>query len=899
MTQRLGFLRVRARSGAGSLLALALIAAIAAMLVTGIVGAVRAFESAAALEAIDEASGDRDRVVVRFESGAGDSAERLAAIDRALAEMGAAGALRAEDDGEGVFVLRPDPARFSGDSAAVLSATLPDLPREVRGASGETVQVSGGLRTTLRALSEGIETRRGPTSVAIGVVGLLALVVAAAASVEPVRTRLEERALLRARGMSKGRLTRIAVAEALPVLVAGSAVGAAAGMLLTWLWSGTIMPLLTVAAAAAALALVGLLTITISTLRGVDRRSVRGDVLTGISAVLFLTIVTGLAAWQFWQAGTPVIVQGNGQSAIDPLIAVAPALVLALFALIAVVLAGPLAALAAALTSRSRGLMPVLPLRLAARRTGRHALTTGTVAFAAATIALSLAYFGSLSALGDTPEEIRVGADVRVTSVPEDADRSAITGVESVDASMRARTLIVRGADGNFPILGVQSPALGDVMLDADGAIDPAALGALIATPAVGLPVPEEATSLSVSLRMPEGEVHTDPDGEEWQMPVSGVVVVLQLVDESGALTQLEASNLEMEVLEEDADSSFFRSETYPERTRELDLPGPGPWRLVAVDAYQLLYYSYGVTSVDVEVSAGGAVFDFDDFRGVDGTVEATERGVRLDLREPAWNAQKPEVTRAVAGDVPRRFPVVMTQDLAASLNAAVGSQLSLRMASFPFTFDTEVLGVVPVLPGVTDGSGILADLTALAITTAEPLPDNELWLATDDPVLVAEEADAAVGGARVAITDPRAAAKAFETALAFLLAAAGAVLLAIVVLVLRRSRGDGSARELGILAVLGTGRRGAVRVRATEDAFAIALGVLGGVLAGLLTAWLIVPSLARAAYAGMAETYPIALVVPPVLLTAAVLVAAAAFIAIAASVRAPRLLAAVMREAE
>ncbi|QTV79847.1 FtsX-like permease family protein [Microbacterium sp. NIBRBAC000506063] len=204
-----------------------------------------------------------------------------------------------------MFVLRPDPARFSGDSAAVLSATLPDLPREVRAASGETVQVSGGLRTTLRALSEGIETRRGPTSVAIGVVGLLALVVVAAASVEPVRTRLEERALLRARGMSKGRLTRIAVAEALPVLVAGSAVGAAAGMLLTWLWSGTIMPLLTVAAAAAALALVGLLTITISTLRGVDRRSVRGDVLTGISAVLFLTIVTGLAAWQFWQAGTP------------------------------------------------------------------------------------------------------------------------------------------------------------------------------------------------------------------------------------------------------------------------------------------------------------------------------------------------------------------------------------------------------------------------------------------------------------------------------------------------------------------------------------------------------------------------------------------------------------------
>ncbi|QTV79843.1 hypothetical protein [Microbacterium sp. NIBRBAC000506063] len=233
-------------------------------------------------------------------------------------------------------------------------------------------------------------------------------------------------------------------------------------------------------------------------------------------------------------------------------------------------------------------------------------------------------------------------------------------------------------------------------------------------------------------------------------------------------------------------------------------------------------------STVDVGVAASGERLDFDGFRGMGGAIEQTEEGLRMETRAPAWNATKPDATRAVAGDVPARTPAVITESVAASMNVQEGSHVSLRMSSFAFTLDVEIVEVVPMLPGAPNGSGILADLTSVALSTAEAFLDNELWLATVDPVLVAEEADAAIGGVRVAITDPRAAAKAFETALAFLLAAAGAVLLAIVVLVLRRSRGDGSARELGILAVLGTGRRGAVRVRATEDAFAIALGVLG-----------------------------------------------------------------------
>lgn len=899
MTARSRFFRARVRSGVGALLALALITAIAATLVTGIVGAVRTFESAGALEAIEHASGDRDRVIVRFESEAGDPAARTDAIDRALAGLGAAGALQAAEEDPGVFVLRPDPARFSGDSVVVLAESLPDLSREIRSASGESVQVSGGLRTTVRALTEGIETRRGPTSVAIGIVGLLALVVVAAASVEPVRTRLEERALLRARGMSKGRLVWLALGEAVPVLLLGASLGAATGWAATWLWSGTLMPWMLATAVALALALIGTVTVAASTLRGVDRRSTRGDVLAGVSAVVLLAIVAGLAAWQFWQAGSPVIVQGNGRVTIDPLIALAPGLVLALFALLAVVLSRPLAALLAVLFSRGRRISPVLPLRLASRRTGRHALTTGAVAFAAATLSLSLAYVGTLHALGDTPEEVRVGADVRVTSVPESAERSAITGLDGVDAAMRARLLAVRGAEGTFPLLGVQTSTVGEVMLDADGAIDPASLGEALALAPMGVEIPEGADRLAITMRMPPGPVYYDEEDNEYAMPPSTVNVRVVLIDADGTLAWVSGTNHEVIDLHEDDDAIYIEAETHAEWTAEEALPHGGPWRIAAVDAWMDLYGSYGDATVDVEVRAGEQLVDFSGFRGVEGTIGATATGVALDLRQPAWNATKPEITRALAGDVPTRYPAVMTEGLASSMNARLGSELSLRMASFPFTFDVEIVQLVPVFPGLSEGAGVLANLTALAMSTTEPLTDNELWIATDDPVGVAEAADEAVGGVRVATTDPRAAEKAFETALAFVLAAVGAVLLTVVVLILRRSRGDGAARELGLLAVLGMGRRGAVRARAAEEAFAIALGVLGGVAAGLLSAWLIVPSLARAAYIGMAESYPIALVVPVVLSAATILAASAAFIAIAASIRAPRSLAGVMREAE
>ncbi len=898
-----GFSRARARSGAGVLVALGLIVMIAATLVTGIVGAVRAIETATVVDSIAQTPHDRGMVIVRFEGTDTLSAEQVAAVDRSMEQLGLDRVLKGEVEGPRV-IYRPDPARFTVDAAPFVITTLPDLQRAVRAQSGEQVQVSGGLRATLLSINEAVQSRRGPTGVALGIVGLLTAVVVASAAVEPVRTRLAERALLRARGVSKPRLARIALIESAPVLLLSAALGAGLGAVVTWLWSGTIMEWPLVATIAGALAIVGAGVVAVATVRGVDRRSGRADVLTGIAAIVLLAVATALAAWQFWEAGSPVIVQSNGNVAVDPLIAIAPALVMALFALIAVVLSGPVAAVFAGLLRRSRGMTPVVPLRLAARRTGRHALTTGTVAFAAATITVALVYMGTLNGLGDTPEELRVGADVRVTSIPDDTDRAVLSSIPGVDAAMPARMITARGSDSTIPILAVQASTLGEVMHDADGLIDPDALAQLLTQPPMGLAIPRDAENLTATIRLlTEPEYYIDFYGDIVFFDPQGITVTVNYLNVDGRVYTQSFSNTEVTFEEFENGDTWMSIESFVEATSTLPLPEGEGWSMISIDASQNVGYSRVASPVDIEIEVellmDGEIVDLSEARGPRDMVTVVERGIQMHLETPGWRAFNPVITRASMPGLPTRFPVIFTEALASSMGVDVGTQMSLRMSSFNFTVDVEIVGLVPILPGVTNDQSALMSLSALWLSTSEPIIASEMWMSTGSPLDVAEAADAAVGGARVAVTDPESAAKAAETAYSFLLAAAGAVLLAIVVLVLRRSRGDGAARELGLLAIMGLGRGRAARVRALEDSFAIVLGVLGGIAAGFLVAYLTVPSLTRAAYVGMSESFPIALIVAPGVLAAALAVAAAVFIFIAATVRVPSSLAPVLREAE
>lgn len=326
----------------------------------------------------------------------------------------------------------------------------------------------------------------------------------------------------------------------------------------------------------------------------------------------------------------------------------------------------------------------------------------------------------------------------------------------------------------------------------------------------------------------------------------------------------------------------------------EMALPPGGPWRLVGIDV-ALPTFTEEPTFTVTDAASGAAV-DLSSFRpaaGTPGAVEAVAGGLSFaPTPAGAW-------TRAVAGTVPSPVPVVVTDGIATSLSLMEGDDVSLVISSPAFDVDLVVAATVPVLPGTTTGEGILVDLATLSLASPDAIAPNQVWMSSPDPAALAAAVEDAFPQTATLVADPQAARSAAGTATAFLLAAAGAVVLAIVVLVLRRTRSRGDARELALLAVLGLGRRRASAVRAGEDAFAVVTGAVGGALAGTATACLVVPPLVRAAYGRVPAGFPVTLQADPPVLVAAVLAVTVVFCVVVATVRTPARLAPLLREDE
>lgn len=883
----------RARAAAAPLVTLAIVAALSALLVVGVAGLVASVETREVRGALADVTGDRAQVVVTIDTTS--SAEEAAvAAESVLAGMGAGGALTVAVE-DGAVVLAPDLDAITAAQALTLADGLAGLRDGVEERTGERPQESGGLRDTLAGVRDGIEARRGATSVALGLLGLLTAVVVGAVALEPVRAREAETRLLRARGARRRDLVRLAALEALAVTLAGAAVGGAVGALTVGLWASAPPGVLVGGIAVLGISLVAGVVVAVATARGADRGSARARAVADIGAIILLAVVTGLAVWQFLQSGTPIVERGDGTAALDPLVALAPALALGLAAIVAVALATPIARAIAAAFSRSRGVAPVTPLRLASRRPGRHALSITVVAFAIGAITVAGAYQSSLTALGDAPEALRVGADVKVGTIPDDVAAADVAASGSPDASMLARPLSAEGSDERIPILAVQAARLGEVMLDADGAIDPAALGEALALSAPDSALAGDEVELTLTAVPAPPMEH---NGEIVELGPPALQVRVTLVAASGAVETLELTNVDVGVGEDDNGGTFPDVRVRPSETISLELPEGEGWSLAALAVAYHPMSSFPGEGEITDVSSGGASVDLSGFRpaaGTPGTVEATESGL---VFAPEPVAGEP-FTRAVSPVVPAAVPAVMTADLAASLSLEVGDTIALELLKPDIEAEFEIVDIVPVLPGTTSGEGMLVDLGTLSMASPFDIVPTQVWLSTDDPGGVAAAVAAEFPQTVTMVADPRSAENAAGTASAFVLAAIGAVVLALVVLVLRRTRSRADARELALFAVMGLGRRRASRLRAQEDLFAVAMGVVGGIAAGAITAWLVVAPLVRAAYGSVPEAYPITLSVQPVVLAAAIAVTVAVFCLIVASVRTPAQLAPLLREDE
>ncbi|WP_214466517.1 FtsX-like permease family protein [Microbacterium flavescens] len=887
------FALARARAAATPLITLAVVSALAALLVVAVSALIGSVETREVRSALAAATGDRSRIVLTIDAEA-SADDVAAAASAAVADAGAAGALEvAVEDGD--VVLAPDLDAITGAQAVGLVDALAGLRDAVEEATGDRPQESGGLRNTLAGISDGIESRRGPTAVALGLLGVLTAVVVGAVALESVRARESESRLLRARGARRRDLVSLAALESAIVAVLGGLVGAGAGVLVAALWSAAVPGILLPAIVAAGIGGVVALVVAVATARSADRGSSRARAVADIGLIVLLGVVTALAVWQFVQSGTPIVVRGDGRRTLDPLVAIAPALALGLAALIAVALATPIARAIGAAFAPTRGISPATPLRLASRRPARHALSITVVAFAIGTITVAGAYQASLTALGDAPEALRVGADLKVGTIPEDLSAADVAATGSPDAAMLARPMSAQAADGRIPILAVQAPQLGAVMLDADGTIDPAALGAELTIPETSAVL--EGDTFSLTLVAPEAEP-VEFDGELIPQGSPALNGRATVVSSAGAVATFGFSNADLSVIEDDSGNTFTNVDVRGTEAFTFELPSDDQWSLAALAlAYHPMGHVPGGGEI-TEVTSGGAAVDLAGFRpaaGTPGSVEVTDDGLAF---APEASEGQP-YSQAVAAGIPSAVPAVVTAELAASLSLEVGDSIALEVIKPEFEADFEIVDVIPVLPGSTTGEGMLVDLGTLSTASPFEIVPTQAWLSTGDPGAVAAAVAEEFPQTVTIVADPRSAQNAAGTAAAFMLAAAGAVVLAVVVLVLRRTRSRADSRELALFAVMGLGRRRASRLRAQEDLFAVAMGAVGGVAAGAVTAWLIVAPLVRVAYGSVPDAYPIVLRADPPALIVAILAAVAVFAVIVATVRAPARLAPLMREDE
>lgn len=887
------FALARARAAAAPLVTLAVVSALAALLVVGVAGSVASVETREVRSALATTTGDRARIVLTIDD-ASQADAAAAAASAALAERGAGGALEITADGRTV-ILTPDLDAITSAQALALADGLTGLRDAIEERTGDRPQESGSLRDTLAGVRDGIESRRGPTSVAVGLLGVLTAVVVGAVALEPVRARESESRLLRARGARRRDLVRLGALEAGGVALLGAAAGGVVGALSVAIWSSAAPGALVGGIAVLGIALVAAVVVAVATARAAERGSSRARAVADIGVVILLTVITGLAVWQFVQAGTPIVERGDGAAALDPLVALAPALALGLAAVVAVAVATPVARAIAASFSRSRGVAPVTPLRLAARRPARHALSITVVAFAIGTMTVAGVYHSSLTALGDAPEALRVGADVKVGTIPEDVAAADVAASGSPDAAMLARPMSAQGAEARIPILAVQAAQLGDVMLDADGAIDPAGIGGAIAPQASDTVLAGDDLTMTI---VAVAEPAMEHNGELLQPGPPALQAQVTVVAASGAVETLAFTNADIEAgADEDADS-LPDVRVQPDQTVTLDLPDGEEWSLAALAvAYHPMSYFPGEARIG-DVSSGGDAIDVSGFRPAAGT----PGGVRVDADELVFApeaASGEPFTRAVSAAVPAAVPAAITAELAASMSLEVGDTIALEIIKPDIEAEFEIVEVVPVLPGTASGEGMLVDLSALSMASPFEIAPTQAWLSTDDPGAAAAAVAAEFPQTVTIVADPRSAENAAGTASAFVLAAFGAAVLAIVVLVLRRTRSRTDSRELALFAVMGLGRRRASRLRAREDLFAVAMGVVGGIAAGAVTAWLVVAPLVRAAYGSVPEAYPIDLRVQPLPLAAGLTVVVAVFCLIVASVRTPAQLADLLREDE
>jgi hypothetical protein len=803
----------RVRSRAGQLAAIAVTAAVLAGVGVGMAGALESGLDAAVRGASDEPGA---RMLVT-------SATAAEVAESAPGAFGAA-PLRVEELG-GVVVVTPDPARAGTgdltryrDGADALAAVLSDDGVTSRTAvSGELGAWAKGLidlswRSRLLALVPFLVVVVGGLVAARDVVRVLAL------------SRVTELAVTRSRGASRRRLVLGELREVTAVGAAGALVGGVVAALV-----GGAPPLLALALAAAvpislAIVAVPVVLAAIPRDRSDEAAASSGRArAAGAVGLVLLFGATGLSIWRLVSTG----------SAADPAGIAAPALGLLAGSVIVLAAVGAAARVVDVASSRWRALGPALAVRRLARRLPVLATVVLLVAIAAASSAFASAFAATGERIASDVRELRVGGDLLVSDWPATADPDAlpVTGSTSL-----LRTPGEFGRDEPLILLAT-ADRLPDALRALPDLVDPAALGASLASASPALALPDGTTRLEVAATATDGVVLRlwviEPAGRVRSVPLDGTAI-------EGPLTAVAALDADVSRAVGDI-SARVTSITATTDDGDVDVPVPVGWE-PQFEAFPDFFPDANPFGPEIRFATAPDGLGFDLGR-------SSRDQVAVRLMPP--------------GEAGERLPVVVTAGFAARNGLGDGEEVDVRFAGTGRYVLGTVAATVAALPTAGDRDAVLVDLPSFGVQQlrlAETVPTApELVVRADEPETVR---DALPEGAGAVGLEPDTGDRMLGIARALLwLAAAGSVVVAAVgVAGVSTSLVAERRRETRILAVLGELPARQARGQRLELALTIVLAALGGLGVGVALALALVPAFARAAAPGSGVLTSVAL---------------------------------------
>jgi hypothetical protein len=742
------------------------------------------------------------------------------------------------------------------DEIAAALPSLADVIDDDDRSRGTGIVVDGGLQSTVAEVRRASAGVAAILPVALALVGLAALTTLLELQRLLATVRRDETTLLRSRGASPRRLTANAAIESLVISLPAAVAGALAGTALAFgarpgsLERGTVdlAPLiLTAGASALAVTLTTVLLALVVASRSA-RRALRRDTLidsgrqtqvVSAAALLLSLLGAGVSVSQFVLHRGPIVPTAGGGTAVDPIAALAPVLLLLAGALLAVVLVEPLARLVARAAAGSDRLSPMLIAHPLARSAAIVTAPVLLIGLAVGGLVVAAAVDTTTRSSERSARELTLGAAISVSGGVLDADARANLGAGGALIELAGRAWTgapvalaeLSLAESPGTLVAIDASAVSEIAAPAGGAVDGDRIAAAIAPE----PLPSiEIAATATSIRLAGAD--------------DGVRAAFWVADAQGGVTRIASDDAGVAALP--------------------DLGGP--WRVIALDVSafasgrELDVVLSGVIATDADGAEN--VIDFDELWVARPGVISGFVG-EVVARGDGRSGFTATVDRVAPGDVritpePTTLRLAVTEAAAERFGAVTGDRITVDVAGSGRELVGVVTDIVPAIPGASTTSAVAVDLAAAAQSqlaeAARPLGVSAVWLAPVDGAEVdaASRLDAAAELRRIApsgssvdaVADAPAGALAEGARTALWSAALGAFVLALAAAAIV-SRAIGGVREADVVVLRAIGVRSRVqaRARAVEFAGVLAAATAGGLVVGAAATLLLVGDLARA----------------------------------------------------